>query len=45
LAARNKRLKNGYEMGDGHWGKLGPQGRSCPPGMNLSPRGEVIPWG
>jgi hypothetical protein len=20
------------------------QGRSCPPGMNLSPRGEVIPW-
>jgi hypothetical protein len=22
-----------------------PQGRSCPPGVNLSPRGEVIPWG
>jgi hypothetical protein len=22
-----------------------PQGRSCPPGVNLSPRGEVLPWG
>jgi hypothetical protein len=22
-----------------------PQGRSCPPGVSLSPRGEVIPWG
>jgi hypothetical protein len=22
-----------------------PQGRSCPQGVNLSPRGEVIPWG
>jgi hypothetical protein len=21
------------------------QGRSCPPGVRLSPRGEVIPWG
>jgi hypothetical protein len=22
-----------------------PQGLSCPPWVNLSPRGEVIPWG
>jgi hypothetical protein len=22
-----------------------PQGRSCPPGVSLSPRGKVIPWG
>jgi hypothetical protein len=22
-----------------------PQGQSCPPGVTLSPRGEVIPWG
>jgi hypothetical protein len=50
-------LKRGLEIAFFEWGSRGtfltsplganfdPQGQSCHPGVNLLPRGEVIPWG